>query len=363
MSPSSSRSCITLRTEAGDRTSATGATNAGADWLARGEIRVDDVAEDLARTAVERRQRARLGRTFCRSRHAIRMAGTGPRARRTRSWLLRLKEGRELPQMPRSIRKQRRGRGFAVGGQIFIDQLVAQGSAVYAFRVNLPRRPRRHEQRADRADRLPAGSRRRNDGTNRGRLTGRPGICFVTRGPRRNQRGAWLHIAEHDSAPMILFNRPSRAGDVGTGAFQEMDYRALFRLDHKARDADRIRGANPGNCPARLFTSRCKAGRSGRDRAARGHADGMAMVANAPRAEQVPIWPGLTQMQNCRRCCGPPSARCHPRRRRMDQAGERHVRPFRRTLELLSPARFAVQARSMRARNFAAKSVYPSIPS
>src|SRR3546814_11283075 len=61
-----------------------------------------------------------------------------------------------------------------------------------------------------------------------GKLTGRPGICFVTRGPGATNASAGVHIAFQDSTPMILF-----IGQVGRGmtereAFQEIDYRRLF---------------------------------------------------------------------------------------------------------------------------------------
>jgi len=61
-----------------------------------------------------------------------------------------------------------------------------------------------------------------------GKLTGRPGICFVTRGPGATNASAGLHIAFQDSTPMILF-----IGQVGRKfrdreAFQEMDYRHVF---------------------------------------------------------------------------------------------------------------------------------------
>jgi len=60
------------------------------------------------------------------------------------------------------------------------------------------------------------------------RLTGRPGIAFVTRGPGATNAMPAIHIAEHDDVPLILF-----IGQVGRemrerGAFQEMNYRALF---------------------------------------------------------------------------------------------------------------------------------------
>jgi len=38
-----------------------------------------------------------------------------------------------------------------------------------------------------------------------GKLTGRPGICFVTRGPGATNAAAGIHIASQDSTPMILF--------------------------------------------------------------------------------------------------------------------------------------------------------------
>ncbi len=61
-----------------------------------------------------------------------------------------------------------------------------------------------------------------------GKLTGTPGICFVTRGPGATNASIGVHTAMQDSAPMILF-----VGQVGTGmkgreAFQEVDYRAVF---------------------------------------------------------------------------------------------------------------------------------------
>ncbi len=61
-----------------------------------------------------------------------------------------------------------------------------------------------------------------------GKMTGRPGICFVTRGPGASNASAGIHIARQDSSPMIMF-----VGQVGRDmrdreAFQELDYRAVF---------------------------------------------------------------------------------------------------------------------------------------
>jgi acetolactate synthase-1/2/3 large subunit len=61
-----------------------------------------------------------------------------------------------------------------------------------------------------------------------GKLTGQPGIGFVTRGPGATNAASGLHVAMQDSTPMILF-----IGQVGRSmrereAFQEIDYRRMF---------------------------------------------------------------------------------------------------------------------------------------
>ncbi|MCU0817476.1 MAG: thiamine pyrophosphate-binding protein [Cypionkella sp.] len=77
-----------------------------------------------------------------------------------------------------------------------------------------------------------------------GKLTGQPGLCFVTRGPGVTNASIGIHTAMQDSAPMIIF-----VGQVGTDmkgreAFQEIDYRAVFGTMAKwaveIDDADRI---------------------------------------------------------------------------------------------------------------------------
>ena len=60
------------------------------------------------------------------------------------------------------------------------------------------------------------------------RLTGRPGIVFVTRGPGATNAAAGLHIAEHDSSPVILFIGQVQRDAMGRGAFQEMDYQQVY---------------------------------------------------------------------------------------------------------------------------------------
>lgn len=61
-----------------------------------------------------------------------------------------------------------------------------------------------------------------------GKLTGRPGICFVTRGPGATNASPGIHIAKQDSTPMILFVGQIERGMREREAFQEVDYRAAF---------------------------------------------------------------------------------------------------------------------------------------
>ncbi|MEO0372570.1 MAG: thiamine pyrophosphate-binding protein [Pseudomonadota bacterium] len=61
-----------------------------------------------------------------------------------------------------------------------------------------------------------------------GKLTGRPGVAFVTRGPGATNASAGVHIAMQDSTPMILFVGQVASDQRDREAFQEVDYRAMF---------------------------------------------------------------------------------------------------------------------------------------
>ncbi|SDC98186.1 acetolactate synthase-1/2/3 large subunit [Cupriavidus sp. YR651] len=61
-----------------------------------------------------------------------------------------------------------------------------------------------------------------------GKLTGRPGVCFVTRGPGATHASIGVHIAAQDSTPMILFVGQIARQHKGREAFQEVDYAAVF---------------------------------------------------------------------------------------------------------------------------------------
>jgi acetolactate synthase I/II/III large subunit len=116
------------------------------------------------------------------------------------------------------------------GGRILIDSLIAQGvdhvfcvpgesflAALDAFR-DAPIKVTVCRQEGGAAMMADAY----------GKLTGRPGVCFVTRGPGATNASPGIHIAQQDSTPMVVL-----VGQVGRDmrhreAFQEVDYRAVF---------------------------------------------------------------------------------------------------------------------------------------
>ena len=184
------------------------------------------------------------------------------------------------------------------GGQILVDQLVAQGvERVYCVpgESYLAALDALHDAAiAVTVCRQEAGAAMM--ALTDGRLTGRPGICFVTRGPGATNAAHGVHIAEHDSAPMILFIGQVERAMMGRGAFQEMDYRAFFGSTAKwATEVD-----DPARLPEivqRAFHMAMQ-GRPGPVVIALPEdvLTELASVADAPRAEAAPIWPGQTQM-------------------------------------------------------------------
>jgi acetolactate synthase-1/2/3 large subunit len=61
-----------------------------------------------------------------------------------------------------------------------------------------------------------------------GKMTGRPGICFVTRGPGATNASIGVHTAFQDSTPMILFIGQVGGDFMDREAFQEIDYRRMY---------------------------------------------------------------------------------------------------------------------------------------
>ena len=129
-----------------------------------------------------------------------------------------------------------------------------------------------------------------------GKATGRPGICFVTRGPGATNASAGLHIARQDSTPLILF-----VGQIGREmrereAFQEIDYRAVFGTIAKwATEID-----DPERIPeliSRAFYT-ATSGRPGPVVIALPEDMLVERIAvpDAPAFEPVETWPGATDM-------------------------------------------------------------------
>ena len=185
------------------------------------------------------------------------------------------------------------------GGQILVDQLVAQGverltcvpgesflaalDAMYDAPIDVM------------ICRNEGGAAMMAEAY--GKLTGRPGICFVTRGPGATNAAHGLHIAAQDSTPMILF-----AGQVGRDmldreAFQEIDFRAVFGSIAKwvveVKDAARL-----PELVARAFRVAMQ-GRPGPVVVAlpEDMLTDLAEVEDAPRVEPAEIWPSPHEMQ------------------------------------------------------------------
>jgi acetolactate synthase I/II/III large subunit len=116
------------------------------------------------------------------------------------------------------------------GGQVLVDQLVLHGAEL-AFGVPgesyLPVLDALHD-----APLRLVVTRHEGGAANMaeayGKLTGRPGICLVTRGPGATHASNGVHTAMQDSTPMLLLVGQVARETIGREAFQELDYRAVF---------------------------------------------------------------------------------------------------------------------------------------
>ncbi|MEQ8345212.1 MAG: thiamine pyrophosphate-binding protein [Sneathiellaceae bacterium] len=118
------------------------------------------------------------------------------------------------------------------GGHILVDQLLLHGVTM-AFCVPGESYLEVLDGLYDAADRIVLVNARHEAGAANmaeayGKLTGRPGICMVTRGPGACHAAIGVHTAAQDSTPMIML-----VGQVGRDmldreAFQEIDYRQMF---------------------------------------------------------------------------------------------------------------------------------------
>ena len=60
------------------------------------------------------------------------------------------------------------------------------------------------------------------------KLTGRPGVVFVTRGPGAANASSGVHVAQQDSTPLVLFAGQVARAARGRDAFQELDFEAFY---------------------------------------------------------------------------------------------------------------------------------------
>ena len=129
-----------------------------------------------------------------------------------------------------------------------------------------------------------------------GKATGRPGVCFVTRGPGATNASAGIHIARQDSSPMIVFVGQVARSMRERDAFQEIDYRAVFgSIAKMATEID-----DPARIPevvAHAFHVACQ-GRPGPVVIAlpEDMLTERVVVPDAKAFEPAETWPGLTDM-------------------------------------------------------------------
>ena len=117
------------------------------------------------------------------------------------------------------------------GGKILIDQLEIQG-ATTAFTVPgesfLAALDGLHD-----SNRIKTIICRQEGGASMmaeawGKITGEPGICFVTRGPGAANAMSGLHVARQDSTPMVAFVGMPSSGHEDREAFQEIEIKQVF---------------------------------------------------------------------------------------------------------------------------------------
>lgn len=124
--------------------------------------------------------------------------------------------------------------GRTIGGHILVDALLANGvDTVYCVpgESYLPVLDALHDAGAAGTIRTVV-TRHEGAASNMaeayGKLSGRPGICFVTRGPGATHAANGVHTAMQDSTPMILFVGQIEGKFKGREAFQEVDYARMF---------------------------------------------------------------------------------------------------------------------------------------
>ena len=78
-----------------------------------------------------------------------------------------------------------------------------------------------------------------------GKLTHRPGVCFVSRGPGASNAASGIHIAAQDSTPLVMIVGQIASKTIGREAFQEIDYAAMY--GHTAKRVEQV--VDPARIP------------------------------------------------------------------------------------------------------------------
>jgi acetolactate synthase-1/2/3 large subunit len=188
--------------------------------------------------------------------------------------------------------------GSRTGGEVLVDQLIVHGTR-HVFCVPGESYLAALDAFYDRdvaltVCRQEGGAAIMAEAT--GKVTGRPGICFTTRGPGATNASAGIHIARQDSSPLIMFVGQVAREMREREAFQEIDFRAVFgsmtkwttEIDDAARIPEIVSRAfytatngRPGPVvvalPEDMLTDRV-------------------IVPDAPPFEPVETWPGSSDM-------------------------------------------------------------------
>ena len=199
------------------------------------------------------------------------------------------------------------------GGEILVANLLAQG-ATHAFCVPgesyLPVLDALYDVR----DRLQLLVCRQEGGVAYmaeayGKLTGRPGIALVTRGPGASNAAIGIHTATQDSTPMIVLVGQVGGDFVGSRSLSGDRLSPNVRQRGQVGGTDRSRGAHPRIRRTRLPRRDVRPAGPGRAGAARGHAGARCgMRRRGARRAASPRHP--TTRRSSRH------ARCSPARRR-----------------------------------------------
>jgi len=118
------------------------------------------------------------------------------------------------------------------GGQVLVDQLLIHGVSKI-FCVPGESYLAAMDAMYDVDDRIDLYVCRQEGGAAtmaeaHGKLTGEPGVCFVTRGPGATNASVAVHIAQQDSTPMVLLVGQINSAHTGREAFQELDYVRVY---------------------------------------------------------------------------------------------------------------------------------------